>query len=100
MCCEIIWIRYLLDDLKVCNFRVTDLYCDNKAVIHIAANPVFYKRTKYIEIDYYLIRDKVQEGSIVTRHVNSKQQIADIFTKPLSNWLFKEYMIKMRVENI
>lgn len=40
VCYCLTWIRYLFNDLKVCNLGATDMYCDNKAAIHIVVNPV------------------------------------------------------------
>jgi len=61
-CLEIGWLRYLLQDLKVsCNLSA-QLFCDNQAALHIAANPIFQGRTKHIEIDYHIVREKLQVG--------------------------------------
>ena len=49
--CEITWLYSLLHDLHIQNFRPATLYCDNKATMHIAANPVFHERTRHIELD-------------------------------------------------
>ncbi|WKA11562.1 hypothetical protein VitviT2T_029049 [Vitis vinifera] len=69
-CCELTWLRYLLKDLVVLHQEPALLYCDNKATLHIAANPVFHERTRHIEMDCHYIRDKIQDGSIITRHVD------------------------------
>lgn len=39
------------------NFNLSQSRCDNNA-----SKPVFYKRTKYIEIDYHFIRDKTHSS--------------------------------------
>lgn len=33
------------------------LYYGNNAALHIAANSVFHKRTKHLDIDYHVVRD-------------------------------------------
>ncbi|KAK4859231.1 hypothetical protein QYF36_001864 [Acer negundo] len=40
--CELTWLRYLLQDLCIDHPQHVTLYCDNQAVMHIAANPVFH----------------------------------------------------------
>nr|CAN61034.1 hypothetical protein VITISV_041749 [Vitis vinifera] len=40
--CEALWIRRLLEELKISSTLPMKLYCDNKAVILIAHNPVLH----------------------------------------------------------
>jgi len=58
--------------------------CDNTSAINISKNPVLYSRTKHIEIRYHFIRDHVLKGDVVLEFVDTKNQLADIFTKPLN----------------
>ena len=53
---ELIWLRWLLEDLGVACSTATKLHCDNKSAIQIAHNDVFHERTKHIEIDCHFIR--------------------------------------------
>lgn len=81
--CEIVWLRTLLLSFSVPQEFPTSLYCDNVSAIYISVNPVFHERTKHIEIDCHLVREKLQKGIIVTEYVPSTDQPVDLFTKAL-----------------
>lgn len=82
--CEVQWLSYLLLDLHVRYKQPIDLWCDNKAALHITANPFFHERTKHIEIDCHVVRERYQRGLILLRYVSTHLQLADIFTKSLA----------------
>jgi hypothetical protein len=53
-------------------------------VTYLSANPVFYARTKHIEVDYHFVRERVARKLLDVRFISSRDQVADGFTKSLS----------------
>jgi hypothetical protein len=64
------------------------LLCDNESAIRMTDNPVEHSRTKHIDIRHHFLRDHQQKGDIKIYHVDTKNQLADIFTKPLDEKTF------------
>ena len=81
--CELIWLKHLLQELRYGKDEQMKLICDNQAAIHISSNLIFHERTKHIEVDCHFIKEKIASGCMTTSFVNSKNQLADIFSKPL-----------------
>jgi len=59
------------------------MFCDNTSAINISKNLVMHSKTKHIAIQYQFLRELVQDKEIGLEYVHTKEQIADIFTKPL-----------------
>jgi hypothetical protein len=98
--CELLWLQTLLRDLGIIDNGPMKLYCDNKAAINIAYNPVQHDRTKHIEIDRHFIKEKLSEGSICMPFVRSEDQLADIFTKGLGSTSFHPIVLKLGLIDI
>ena len=58
--------------------------CDNTSAIYLSKNPIQHSRTKHIDIRHHFLRDHVQNGDISLEFMNTNNQLADIFTKPLN----------------
>jgi len=89
--CHAIWLRNLLSKLEMKQKGGTVIRVDNKSAIELAKNPVNHGRSKHIDVKFHFIREQVKEGNVEMVHVGSRDQIADLFTKPLPTVLFNNY---------
>ncbi|KAK3023749.1 LOW QUALITY PROTEIN: hypothetical protein RJ639_044458 [Escallonia herrerae] len=62
--CEGMWLKRLLEELKITCEGSIKVLCDNQASINIAKNPVHHAMTKHVEIDRHFIREKIEGGII------------------------------------
>lgn len=60
------------------------LYCDNQGAIALSNNPVQHQRSKHIDVRYHFIREAIQNGKVQLFYVPSEENIADVFTKPVT----------------
>lgn len=96
-CTNIAWIKQLLEGI---NEKVTEpvtIFCDNTSVINFSKNPVMHSKTKHIFIKYHYLREEVQEKKVVLEYISSKEQLVDIFTKPLPRDTFEYLKSKLGV---
>jgi hypothetical protein len=70
------------------NLSKVPLLCDNESAIRMADTPVEHSCTKHIDIRHHFLRDHQQKGDIEVYHISTKNQLADIFTKPLDEKTF------------
>ena len=59
------------------------LFEDNNGALELATKPRYRPRTKHIAIKYHHFRERVQNGTVQVKPINTKDQIADQFTKGL-----------------
>ena len=64
------------------------VYEENQGVIALAVSPQMRPRTKHIYIKYHHFLSLFANGDIKIKHVDTKEQITDIFMKPLDSELF------------
>ena len=88
--CEGLWVKKVLEDLRMTVQLPIMLYCDNKVAISIAQNPVQHDRTKHVEIDRHFIKEKLEDGVVCIPFVPSTLQRTDVLTKGLGKTCFEE----------
>ena len=112
-CKEMVWLNRLLNDLSIPMLlqQPADpitvqsiepipppvLYIDNQAALSLAKNPIHHNRTKHIDIRFHFIRQEVTAGTINLQPIGTKDNLADIFTKPLSRVTFEKHRVGMGV---
>ncbi|XP_074364402.1 secreted RxLR effector protein 161-like [Apium graveolens] len=82
--CQAIWLQRVLSHIMGIKVAPVTLYIDNRSAVDLARNPVFYGRSKHIDLRYHFIRDCVEQGLIIIRHVRTNEQRTDILTKALA----------------
>lgn len=85
---ELIWLQRLLVEITGDIHEKTKLLLDNQSAIKIIKNNEMHGRSKHIDIRFHFIREKYQAGYFDIEYICSKEQLADIFTKPLSRERF------------
>ena len=98
--CEALWIKKVLEELGIPMAKPMKVYCDNKAAISIAYNPVLHDRTKHIEVDKHFIKENIEKGKICIPYIPTGQQVVDILTKGLHTNQFRALVGKLAMENI
>jgi len=75
-------MKHQLEDYQI-DVNNIPIYCDNTTAIYLSKNPILHSRAKHIEIKHHFIRDYIQKGILDIQFIDTENQWADIFTKPL-----------------
>ena len=97
--CEV-WVKRILDGLKVPILSPIKAYCDNKATISIAHDPILHNRTKHVEVDKHFSKEKIKNGQICMTYIPIDEQIVDVLTKGLCKKQFEKLTGKLATKDI
>ncbi|GJS52720.1 retrovirus-related pol polyprotein from transposon TNT 1-94 [Tanacetum coccineum] len=87
-CAQILWMCSQLSDYGF-TFNKILLYCDNQSAIALCCNNVQHSRSKHIDIRNNFIKEQVENKVVEVYFVETKYQLADIFTKALPRECFE-----------
>lgn len=98
--CQGIWLHKVLSQISEVKAGPVVLYIDNKSAIDLSKNPVFHGRSKHIDVRYHFIRECVEKGAIIIKHVRTEEQRADVLTKALHTAKFEKMRDLLGVKNL
>jgi hypothetical protein len=93
---EGLWLMRLCRALGMKEEPIT-IYEDNQAAIILAKDNKFSERTKHMDVRYFFVRHKVQDGTVKVHYISTKDQLADFFTKPLGKILFQSLRARLGI---
>ena len=98
--CELLWLKIILEDLKIVCEGPMKLYCDSKSIIDPTYNLVQHDHIKHVEVDIYFIKEKLDSILICTPFVLIEGQLANVSAKGLSGIAFQSIIIKLGMDTI
>jgi hypothetical protein len=79
---EVLFFKHLLQGIGI-DAGIPTILSDNTGTIQVSKDPMQHWKLKHIDTKYHFIRDNVQEGKIQIKYINTANNLADIFTKPV-----------------
>lgn len=98
--CQGIWLHNVLSQITATKIGPVVLYIDNKSAIDLAKNPVFHGRSKHIDIRFHFIRECVERGEVIVKHIRTDMQRADCLTKALATVKFEQMRSLLGVKEL
>lgn len=98
--CQGIWLRSLLAHVTDQKPGPVVIYVDKKSAINLTRNPVFHGRSKHIDIRFHFIRECVERGEVVLKHVCTGDQRADIIKKGMALIKFEKMRKLLGVKSL
>ena len=74
----------LLDSLHFLPSKPVHLFCDNDAASCLSKDHIWHSHAKHICVKYHYTWELIMAGDLTIQCVGSKENTADIFTKPLA----------------
>ncbi|MCO5589019.1 hypothetical protein L7F22_042983 [Adiantum nelumboides] len=88
---ECVWLRCLMADLGVGLDTANNIYTDSQSTLAIVRNPNIHARTKFIEVHYHCVKERLSTGEINLAYVPKHDNLTYLFTKALSDEKFESF---------
>ena len=86
---EVSWLRNLLNELHQAGFLAQEtkkvlIHVDNQSAISLVRNHTNSRRSRHVSLRSHYCREQHETGKIEVEYTNTKEQLADGLTKPMS----------------
>lgn len=101
--CEGLWIKNFLIQTQTLKFIIPGalkMFCDNEAAVCFAKNSKRSNNSKHIDLKFYSVRQRFDFGDIIVLNVDTKDQLADPFTKALPVACFQKHIENLGISSI
>ncbi|GJS49757.1 zinc finger, CCHC-type containing protein [Tanacetum coccineum] len=94
---EVVWIRKFISGLGIVPTinEPIRMFCDNSAALHFVNEPGVHKGARHYHRRYHYVRKSIELGKIKFLKVHPDDNLADLFTKALSNKKFTQHARSM-----
>ena len=93
---EAMWLTGLLKELGL-NPPPMKLYCDNEGTVQVSKNRMMSRKIKHLEVDYFIMRDYIEQNKLEVLSIPTDKNISDIMTKPLGRNKFARFRAALGV---
>ena len=91
----VLWIRNLAEELGYKFEEKTKVFEDNESVIDIVKGNKSYEGVRYLEKHYHFMKEHLNGGQLEIEYIQTDEQAADLFTKPLNKDKTVKFMEKI-----
>jgi len=91
---QCVWIYSILTELGY-RFGPIHISEDNQGSIFMASNPVTESYNKHIDVCFHAIQDFITQGKVKLFFIEGSENLADMFTKNLSQVKFQKFRAQL-----
>eukprot|EP00253_Pinus_taeda_P020115 PITA_20115 len=95
-----LWLHQILSEFGFQQQHLTTLWCDNQSAIQLCKEPLQHQRSKHIELHLHFIRKLIHDHVLEVQYCSTDDQVADIFTKALTEAKFTELRFMVGVQEV
>jgi len=97
---ESLWLHQILLEFGFQQQHPTTLWSDNQSAFQLCKDPVQHQHNKHIELHMHFIRKLIHGHVIEVQYCSTDDQVADIFTKALTEAKFAKLRFTVGIEEV